>query len=74
MYVATLAIRLDTGALGQKFDLRELVNVKGRDMNKQVTQLKYAAETEAFRRKLEVSGAKERSIHIPDGRKTRSNG
>jgi len=54
-----LGDKTPTGALGQQFDLRELVNVKGRDMNKQVTQLKYAAETEAFRRKLEVSGAKE---------------
>jgi hypothetical protein len=54
-----LGDKTPTGALGKKFDLRELISNKGRDMSKQVTQLKYAAKIENFRRKLQVSGAKE---------------
>ena len=54
-----LGDKTPTGALGKKFDLRELISNKGRDMSKQVTQLKYAAQIENFRRKLQVSGAKE---------------
>lgn len=46
-----------TGIGGQVFDTATMLKEKGRDMNRQLIQMKSAAKIEQFRRDLEQSGA-----------------